>query len=181
MELNLANILTLGRLVLLPILIVLFFIPAAWAAWICLFVYIIGAVTDFFDGWVARKYGQISDFGKFMDPISDKIFVSTILLMLVAVDRINGLMVMAVVVIMAREFMVSGLREFLGAKDIKIPVTNLAKWKTAIQMTSLGFLIVGPYVFMAGLIGNIGLAAAAVITAYTGYQYLRAGMEHFGK
>ena len=99
--------------------------------------------------------------------------------MLVAVDRINGIMVVAVVIILAREFMVSGLREFLGPKDIKLPVTDLAKWKTTIQMVAIGFLIMGPYLFLATTIGYLGLAAAAGITAYTGYLYLRAGMEHF--
>lgn len=176
---NLANILTLGRLVLLPFMIVLFFIPLEWAAWLCLAIYIVGAVTDFFDGWVARKYDQVSDFGKFLDPISDKVFVATVMLMLVAVDRINGFMVVAVVIILAREFMVSGLREFLGPKEIKLPVTMIAKWKTTIQMVSLGVLILAPFHLSAALIGNIGLAAAAAITAYTGYQYLRASWEHF--
>lgn len=178
-ELNLANIMTLFRLVLLPVMIVLFFIPTSWAAWTCLFIYIIGAVTDYLDGFFARKFGQVSDFGKFMDPISDKIFVATILLMLVAVGRIEGTMVLAVVVIIAREFMVSGLREFLGAREVKLPVTNLAKWKTTLQMLSLGFLIVSPYVPLTGLIGNIGLAGAALLTAITGWNYIRAGMKHF--
>lgn len=175
---NLANILTLFRLVLLPFMIVLFFVPYEWAAWLCLIIYAVGAVSDFFDGWIARKFEQVSEFGKFMDPISDKIFVATVMLMLVAVDRINGIMVMAVVIILAREFTVSGLREFLGPKDIKLPVTNLAKWKTAIQMTSLGFLIIAPYGMFYWLIGNIGLAAAAAITAYTGWLYVRASMTH---
>ena len=106
---NLANILTLTRLALLPFIIVLFFLPFEWAAWLCLGLYVVGAVTDFLDGWVARTFNQISEFGKFMDPIADKIFVSTILLLLIGSDRIEGPYIVAVIIILAREFLVSGL------------------------------------------------------------------------
>lgn len=175
---NLANILTLFRLVLLPFIIVLFYIPAEWAAWTCLILYIIGAVTDFFDGWVARRFNQISDFGTFMDPISDKIFVVVLLLMLVSIGRIEGLWILPVIFILVREFLVSGMREFLGPKNIKLPVTNLAKWKTTIQMAALGFLIIGPYVPLGTLAGLLGLTAAAVLTVVTGWEYLKAGFAH---
>ena len=100
--------------------------------------YIIGAATDWLDGWVARRYNQISEFGKFMDPISDKIFVVTVLMMLVATHRIEHFLVLAVIIILIREFLVSGIREFLGPKGISLPVTPLAKWKTAAQMTATG-------------------------------------------
>ena len=145
---NLANILTISRLILLPVLIILFFLEAQWgalAAWLALLVYIIAAITDFYDGYVARKLDQITPFGTFLDPISDKIFVSTMLILLVAFDRITGLWLFLPIAIFAREFLISGLREFLGPKDVKVPVTFLAKWKTATQMLSLGFLIIGPY------------------------------------
>jgi CDP-diacylglycerol--glycerol-3-phosphate 3-phosphatidyltransferase len=176
---NLANILTIFRLILLPFIIVLFYIPAEWAAWTCLTLYIIGAVTDFLDGWVARKFSQVSDFGTFMDPISDKIFVVVLLLMLVAVGRIEHFWVQSVVIIIVREFLVAGLREFLGPKNIKLPVTPLAKWKTAIQMISIGILIIGPYVLFGEIIGLIGLTIAAAMTAYTGWNYLKIGLAHF--
>ncbi|MCB9996549.1 MAG: CDP-diacylglycerol--glycerol-3-phosphate 3-phosphatidyltransferase [Rhodospirillales bacterium] len=175
---NLANILTLGRLALLPFIIVLLSLPFGWAAWACLTLYAAAAVTDFLDGWVARKYDQITPFGTFMDPISDKIFVVTILMMLIAVDRISGIFVLAVIVILAREFTVSGLREFLGPKEVKLPVTNLAKWKTTVQMIATGCLIVGPYDFTLQVIGLAGITAAAALTAYTGWLYVQSAKEH---
>src|SRR5690606_25473982 len=114
-----------------------------------------------------------SEFGAMMDPISDKIFVITIMLMLIATDRIEGLMVLAVVVIIMREFVVSGLREYLGPKGVKLPVTFIAKLKTTLQMAALGFLIVGPFIPWAKLTGDIALVGAAALTIITGWQYLK--------
>jgi CDP-diacylglycerol--glycerol-3-phosphate 3-phosphatidyltransferase len=175
---NLANILTLTRLVLLPVIILFFFIPGSMAAYICLALYITGAVTDFLDGWVARKYDQVTEFGKFMDPISDKIFVTSILLLLVGSGRIEGILIVAVLIILAREFLVSGLREYLGPKNIKLPVTQLAKWKTAIQMIVIACLIISDQSHLVSLIGETGLVLAAIITAITGWQYMKAGWPH---
>ena len=176
---NLANILTLGRLALLPLIILLFFVPADWAAWSVLVLYIAGAVSDWLDGWVARAYNQTSDFGRFLDPIADKIFVVTVLLMLVATDRIEGVWVIAVIIILMREFLVAGLREFLGPKGIVLPVTTLAKWKTGLQMVATGFLIVAPALgTMAHWFGLLGLSAAAVLTAVTGWEYMKTGWAH---
>lgn len=178
--LNLANMLTLARLAILPVIVLLMFIPAAWAAAVALTLYILGAVTDWLDGWVARKYDQVSEFGTFLDPISDKIYVVTIMLMLVATDRIAGVFVLLVIIILMREFLVAGLREYLGPKGVKIPVSDLAKWKTATQMASLGFLIIAPYMFGGGFIGIILLLAATAITVYTGWDYLKVALEHMG-
>lgn len=177
-EMNLANILTIARLCLLPVIIVLIALPVAWAAWTCLALYAIAAFTDFLDGWVARRYNMITEWGKFMDPISDKIFVVIILLMLIVIDRIDGLWVLPVMIILVREFLVSGLREFLGPKDVKLPVTSLAKWKTASQMLSLGFLIVAEYVPYGLITGLVLLSVSSVLTAITGYTYLREGFKH---
>ncbi len=178
---NLANILTLTRLVLLPPMIVLFFVPLLWAAWVCLVLYIIGAATDWLDGWVARKFNQITEFGTLMDPITDKIFVITILLMLVAVGRIENLWVLSVVIIIVREFMVSGLREYLSGKDIKLPVTNLAKWKTTLQMIATGILIVGPYFWGGQMLGQLALTGASILTLVTGWGYLKTALDHMRK
>lgn len=178
---NLANILTLTRLALLPFIIILLYLPESWgwAAWTCLALYLIGAVTDFADGWVARKFDQVTEFGKFMDPVSDKIFVVTILLMLTAVGRIPDIFVLAVIIILIREFTISGLREFLGPKDVKLPVTQLAKWKTATQMVATGLLIISPvvpaYIDWTAL---LLLCAAAALTAVTGWDYVKAGLRH---
>lgn len=182
MSFNLANILTLFRLFLLPFIIVLFFLPFEWAAWSCLVLYILGAVTDYLDGIAARQYNQVSDFGQFLDPISDKIFVVTIMLMLVAVDRVEGAWVLAIMIILIREFLVAGLREFLAPRGIALPVTGLAKYKTATQMIAIGVLIVAPYApfwpYAVHTIGLIGLVIAAALTVCTGYIYLRDGLRH---
>lgn len=176
---NLANILTTSRLFLLPVMVWLLYIPESWAAWLCLFLYMIAATTDYLDGYAARKLNQISDFGTFLDPISDKIFVSTLLIMLVANGTVAGAWIILVILIFTREFLVSGLREYLGAKDIKLPVTVLAKIKTTTQMLSLGFLIMAghaPYTLELGL---IFLSVATVLTLVTGLGYVRAGFKHF--
>lgn len=178
---NLANILTIARLFLLPVIIALFFMEAYWggfAAYLCLFIYIIAAITDFFDGYIARKMNQITPFGTFLDPISDKIFVSSLLILLVAFQRIEGLWLILVILIFAREFLVSGLREFLGPKNVKMPVTKLAKWKTATQMLALGFLIIGNYAPYSKELGLVLLALATLLTLITGISYMIAGLKH---
>lgn len=176
---NLANLMTVSRLFLLPVMVWLLYIPHSWAAWLCLFLYIIAATTDYFDGYTARKLNQISDFGTFLDPISDKIFVSTLLIMLVANDTINGGWIILVILIFAREFLVSGLREYLGGKSIKVPVSFLAKIKTTAQMLSLGFLIMAGHAPYTLELGQIFLLLATILTLLTGISYMRAGFKHF--
>lgn len=175
---NLANILTLFRLALLPFIVWLMFLPAGWAAMAALGLYIVGAITDFLDGYIARKYNQITAFGTFLDPISDKIFVAVILLMLVATDRIDTYGVVLVMIILVREFTVSGLREFLGPKNVKMPVSKLAKWKTAIQMIATGALMIAPQLLYGLEIGLGALSLAAALTVITGWDYLKIGFEY---
>lgn len=178
---NLANILTVARLFMLPVIIALFFAEEAWggiAIWLCVLVYAVAAATDFFDGYIARKYNQITDFGTFLDPISDKIFVSTLLILLVAFGKIEGLWIICVILIFAREFLVSGLREFLGPKDVQMPVTKLAKWKTMVQMLSLGFLMIAGYAPYALELGQVLLALATGLTLITGISYMMVGIKH---
>jgi cardiolipin synthase len=180
---NAPNTLTLSRLALLPVITALFFLESqhgAVIAWICFGLYTFCAITDFLDGWIARKYNQISAFGTFLDPISDKIFVGTLLILLVAFGRLDGLWVILPLIIFAREFLISGLREFLGPKNVKMPVTKLAKWKTTAQMVALGVLIPAPYIFepYALLAGQALLGIAALLTVMTGWSYLKASIEH---
>lgn len=175
---NLPNILTLFRLGLLPFIVLLLFIPTSWAAAVALTLYIIGSITDYLDGYIARKYNQVTEFGTFMDPISDKIYVATILLMLVATGRVWGIWVVFVIAIFIREFIISGLREYLGPKDVKVPVSDLAKWKTAVQMIATGLLIIGPHITGGVFIGITALIAAAALTVYTGWDYLKVGYEY---
>lgn len=176
------NILTISRIVLLPVLIGLFFVPGAIAAWWALAIYTFCAVTDFLDGYIARKYEVTSGVGTFLDPISDKIMVVSLLMALAAFDRLDGVWIIPAIIILSREFFVSGLREYLGPKNVKVPVSKLAKWKTAIQMVALGFLVIGNYgdniIDHTLLIGQILLTAAAIITLITGWNYLKAGWKH---
>ncbi len=178
---SLPNLLTVSRILVIPPIVALFWIDGAVARWICLGLFIAGALTDILDGYAARSMGQISKFGRFLDPIADKLLVGSVILMLVAFDRLNGLAILPGLVILCREILVSGLREFLAEVKIHMPVSRLAKWKTAIQMTALGFLIVGdagPEILPTVLIGEILLWAAALLTMITGYDYLHAGLAH---
>jgi cardiolipin synthase (CMP-forming) len=179
---HLPNILTISRIVLLPVLIALFFVDGACAAWVALWLYIFCAATDFFDGWVARKYNITSGIGTFLDPISDKIMVAALLLALAAFDRLEGVWMIPAIIILSREFLIAGLREYLGPQNIKVPVSRLAKWKTGLQMTALGFLVIGDYgntiVPHTLLVGQILLALAAIITLMTGWNYLKVGLKH---
>lgn len=178
---NIPNMLTILRLCMLPVMVALFYVPFEWAAWTCLTLFVIGAATDWLDGWIARRYHQVSEFGTLMDPISDKIFVITILLMLVAVEKITGPWVLGVVIIIVREFLVSGLREYFGPRNIKFPVSPLAKWKTAVQMIATCILIVAPYIWFGQIVGNLLLTAASALTIITGWAYLKAGLDYMKK
>lgn len=179
---HLPNILTISRIVLLPVLIGLFFVPGGAAAWTALWVYIFCAVTDFFDGWLARRYGSTSGFGTFLDPISDKILVASLLLALATFDRLDGVWMIPAIITLAREFLIAGLREYLGPQNVKVPVSKLAKWKTGFQMTALGFLVIGDYgdtvLPHTLLIGQILLSLSAILTLITGWNYLKAGFRH---
>ena len=179
---TLPNILTMSRIATLPVIIGLFYCPSVWAPWIALAFYTLACITDFLDGYIARSMNSVSAFGKFLDPISDKIFVSCLILVLCAFERLEGWWLIAGLVIFIREFLISGLREFLGPKNIQVPVTKLAKWKTTIQMIALGFLIVGnagdvilPHTL---LIGQILISIAALLTAYTGWHYFKHSFHH---
>ena len=179
---NLPNLLTLSRIGVIPVLIATFYIAEPYGNWIGLGILVFAGSTDFFDGYFARAWKQQSSLGKFLDPIADKLLVSALLLILVAFDRIPGLAVLPAVVILCRELLVSGLREFLAETRISVPVSRWAQWKTALQMMTLGFLLVGPAGPDFGRlsttdVGVIGLWIAAILTLITGYDYLRAGIR----
>lgn len=179
---DLPNILTFSRMAMLPVIIGLFFIHEAWAAWTALGLYTLACITDFLDGYLARTMKTESALGKFLDPISDKIFIGSLLLTLAAFGRLHDLWIVPAIIILMREFLISGLREFLGPQNVRIPTSRLAKWKTTVQMVTLGFLVVGDYgdVILPHTleIGQWGLAAAAALTVFTGWEYLRTGIKH---
>lgn len=178
---TLPNLLTLSRILVIPPIVALFWVDGEWPRWTALGLYAMACITDFFDGYLARTRGEISRFGRFLDPVADKLLIASVLLMLCAFGRISGFAILAAVVILCREMLVSGLREFLAELRQGLPVSRLAKWKTTIQMFSLGFLIVGtasPIWIPSVTIGEIGLWAAAVLTLITGYDYLVIGLRH---
>jgi cardiolipin synthase (CMP-forming) len=179
---NLPNSLTYGRIALIPLLVMTFYFQGDAADWTALGIFILAGITDFFDGYLARSMQQQSTLGAMLDPIADKLLVGAAIVMLVYSRRIDGITVIPAVIILCREFLVSGLREFLASLKVSVPVSRLAKWKTAGQMVALGFLLAGeagdkmmPYNHE---IGVFGLWMAAILTLYTGYDYLRAGLRH---
>src|SRR5688500_20000412 len=181
--LSLPNLLTYGRLAAVPVVVALLFWPEdRWSRWFALAVFVVAAITDYLDGYFARAYAQGSALGRMLDPIADKLLVAACLLMLVADGTIHGWALWAAIVILCREILVSGLREFLAELKVSVPVSRVAKWKTTLQLVSLGFLIAGP----AGetvlpnntLIGIVLLWVAAVLTLYTGWDYFKNGIHH---
>jgi len=170
---NLPNILTLIRIALIPVISVLLFLPFGWAPWAALVLYTLACVTDWLDGYIARKYEITSAFGRFLDPIADKLLIAILLLVFAAMDRLDGWWIIPAGIIMFREVLIAGLREFLGPQNIVIHVSVLAKWKTTAQMIALGFLMIPATLF----IGQILLAVAAVLTAITGYDYMKQGLK----
>jgi len=178
---SLPNLLTLSRIVAIPLIVALLFLDGEEYRWAAFGLYVLASITDFFDGYAARAMGQISKFGRFLDPIADKLLVVSIILMVIAVGQVSGIHVIACLIIVLREITVSGLREFLAEIQVGVPVSKLAKWKTAIQLIALGFLILGDapaQYFDAAIIGQILIWVAALLTMVTGFDYLRAGLKH---
>ncbi|MCB1451324.1 MAG: CDP-diacylglycerol--glycerol-3-phosphate 3-phosphatidyltransferase [Nitratireductor sp.] len=187
--LALPNLLTYARILAVPLVVLCFYLEGKlqssdFARWSALAIFIIASVTDFFDGYLARIWEQTSTIGRMLDPIADKLLVSTCLLLLAAdTDRtIAGWSLWAAIIILCREILVSGLREYLAELKVSVPVTRIAKWKTTVQMVAIGLLLAGPagdkvlpYTTELG-IGMLWLAA--IITLYTGYDYFRAGLKH---
>ena len=181
---NLPTTLTVLRIFIVPLLVVLLLTKEEnmdlWAVGL----FLGAAVTDALDGYIARKHGQITTLGILLDPIADKLLVSTCLLLLAANGTIAGWSLWAGIIILCREILVSGLREYLAGLKVSVPVTQLAKWKTTIQMVAIGFLLVGPAgdaLLPRGLTLTIGLSllwVSAIVTLYTGYDYFRAGLKH---
>ena len=179
---NVPNILTYGRIIAVPLVAALLLIGDNRSRWVALGIYIVAAVTDFLDGYLARKWQQQSALGRMLDPIADKVLVSVVLLVLAADGVMDGGHIWAAIIILAREVLVSGLREFLGELQVSVPVTKIAKWKTTAQLLAIGFLIAGPtgdkFVAHTTEVGLVFLWIAAGLTLYTGYDYFRAGLRH---
>jgi cardiolipin synthase (CMP-forming) len=185
--LSLPNLLTLSRIFAVPLLVFLLWRPTPIDYAITFVLYCLVGITDYFDGYLARAQGKISRLGQFLDPIADKIMVAAVLMMLISsrkanpVPEIDGLHIIAALIILLREIIVSGLREFLAPLNVSVPVSALAKWKTTLQLVALGALILSGAFPRDEWIHVTGLAclwAAAALTLITGYDYLRVGMKH---
>ena len=180
------NILTIGRIIIVPFFVIAFFLPGFYGDIIALILFIVASFTDFLDGMLARMMEQESKLGELLDPIAVKIIVAAALILLVMNGTIKNYEVIAAIIILTREILVSGLREFLAKGRIKLPVSNLSKLKTVLQMVSIGLLLSGEtgnkiinfQDYNAQTIGIILLWLSAFLTLYTGYEYLRKGIDH---
>jgi CDP-diacylglycerol--glycerol-3-phosphate 3-phosphatidyltransferase len=184
---NIPNLLTYARIVAVPIIVFCFFIEGRlassdFARWTALVLFAAASITDYLDGYLARIWNQTSNIGRMLDPIADKLLVASVLLLMAADGTIAGWSIWAAITILCREILVSGLREYLAALKVAVPVTRIAKWKTTIQMVAIAFLLAGP----AGdkilpYTTEMGIALlwiAALLTIYTGYDYFKAGLKH---
>jgi cardiolipin synthase len=182
----LPNILTYARIAAVPVVVAIMFSQSImegglWLRWLALGVFVAAGITDILDGYLARSWGQQSSLGRMLDPIADKLLISSCLLMLAAEETIRGWSLLAAAVILCREILVSGLREYLAELRVSVPVTRLAKYKTTLQLVAVGFLIAGE----AGdrvvpVVTHIGLTLlwlSALLTIYTGWDYMRAGLD----
>ncbi len=190
------NLLTYARIVAVPLVVACMYWQSIlsggmWLRWVALVIFVAAGITDILDGYFARSLGQQSSFGRMLDPIADKLLVASCLLMLAADETIKGWSLWAAIVILCREILVSGLREYLAELRVSVPVTRLAKWKTTVQLVAIGFLLAGKAgdEIIAAVTGNeitpvvtyCGLTLlwiSAIVTLYTGYDYFRAGVRH---
>tara|TARA_B100000767_G_scaffold255692_1_gene262080 strand:- start:450 stop:1034 length:585 start_codon:yes stop_codon:yes gene_type:complete len=180
------NLLTIGRIILVPFFVLAFYLPGFYGDLTAFALFVVASFTDFLDGMLARMLGEESKLGELLDPIADKIIVATALILLVMDGTIQHYEVIAAIIILTREILISGLREFLAKGQIKLPVSNLAKLKTFLQMIAIALLLTGEtgnkiinfQDYNAQIIGIILLWLSAFLTLYTGYEYLRKGIDH---
>jgi CDP-diacylglycerol--glycerol-3-phosphate 3-phosphatidyltransferase len=179
---SLPNLLTYARIAAVPLVVACLLAGGYQWRWTALGLFVAAAFTDFLDGYLARLWSQQSSLGRMLDPIADKLLIAAVLLMLAADGTVAGMHIWAAIIILCREVLVSGLREFLGQVQVSVPVTQLAKYKTAVQLIAIGFLIAGPagdrILPYTSEIGLAGLWCAALLTLYTGFDYFRAGIRH---
>jgi len=179
---RLSNILTLARILVIPIIVILIYMNGPLSGWFAFILFCVAGMTDYFDGYFARIRKEISKLGIFLDPIADKLLIASVILILTSKEIISGLEIIPAMIILSREIAVSGLREFLAKIKVSVPVSRIAKFKTLLQLIALGFLILseGEITFVPILFfGNIALWLAALLTLYTGYDYLKSGLKHF--
>ena len=185
MKIKIPNILTIGRIIIVPVFVISFFVPGIVGDLVPFFLFVLASFTDYLDGFLARLYKEESKLGELLDPIADKILIASALILLVMNGIIKNYEVIAAIIILTREILISGLREFLARREVSMPVSNLAKFKTFIQMFSIALLLTGDtgnkiinfQDYNAETIGIILLCLAAILTLYTGYDYLVKGID----
>ena len=185
-KMKIPNILTIGRIIIVPIFVLAFFIPGFFGDLIPFFLFVLASFTDYLDGLLARLFKEESRLGELLDPIADKIIVAAALILLVMNGTIKNYEVIAAIIILTREILISGLREFLAKTSVSIQVTSLSKLKTLLQMLSIAILLTGEsgnklinfQDYNAQTIGIILLWLSAFLTLYTGYDYVRKGIDH---
>ncbi len=182
MKFNLANFLTIARIIVIPIIVICIYLKSPFYGWVAFVLFCVASITDYFDGYIARIRNEITNFGTFLDPIADKLLVAAVILILTSKGIIADWETIPALIILLREIAVSGLREYLAGIKISVPVSRIAKLKTSIQLIALALLILSesqisllPIVF----IGKIALWAAGILTLYTGFDYLKSGIKHF--
>lgn len=182
MKINISNILTISRIVVIPIIVACIYLKSPWYGWIAFILFSAASITDYFDGYLARLRNEVSNLGTFLDPIADKLLVSAVILILTSKEVIADWETIPALIILLREIAVSGLREYLAGIKVSVPVSKIAKLKTSLQLIALAILILsesGISFIPILLIGKIALWSAAILTLYTGYDYLKSGVKHF--
>ena len=181
MNYNISNLLTLFRVGIIPIILIMILMKSSHSAWIAFILFCIAGISDFFDGYIARIRKEQTNFGTFLDPIADKLLVASVILILTANGTIGGWTTIPALIILLREIIVSGLREFLAGIKVSVPVSHIAKFKTTLQIIALAFLILkesGIAIIPILFIGKSTLWIAAILTLYTGYDYLKSSFKH---
>ena len=182
MKLNISNILTLSRIIVIPIIVACIYLKSPWYGWLAFILFCAASITDYFDGYLARMRNEVSNLGIFLDPIADKLLVAAVILILTSKEVITDWETIPALIILLREIAVSGLREYLAGIKVSVPVSKIAKLKTSLQLIALAILILsesGIAFIPILLIGKIALWSAGILTLYTGYDYLKSGLKHF--
>tara|TARA_Y100000590_G_C15550950_1_gene950869 strand:+ start:57 stop:605 length:549 start_codon:yes stop_codon:yes gene_type:complete len=181
MKLNISNLLTIARILVIPIIVLFIYLKSPFYGWMAFTLFCIASITDYFDGYFARIRNEITNFGTFLDPIADKLLVAAVILILTSKETISDWETIPALIILLREIAVSGLREYLAGIKVSVPVSRIGKLKTSIQLIALAFLILAESqvtLLPIILIGKIALWIAGILTLYTGFDYLKSGMRH---
>ncbi len=182
MKYNISNILTLLRILVIPVIVICIYLKNPVYGWLGFFLFCLASITDYFDGYIARIRNEITNFGTFLDPIADKLLVAAVILILTSKEVIADWETIPALIILLREIAVSGLREYLAGIKVSVPASRISKIKTSIQLIALALLILiesGLNIIPILLIGKVALWIAGILTLYTGYDYLKSGLRHF--